>query len=85
LLPAFNSELLNSFLLGLGAGKIVSTPRKVDYLADVRVKMVALGSDHSIAVTGECVKYSRYGSWNITAFKCLKFSCHFPLKRKVKP
>jgi hypothetical protein len=76
---------MSSFRLGLGAGKIVSTPRKVDYLADVRVKMVALGSDHSIAVTGEFAKYSRCGNWNIAAFKCLNFSCHLLLKRKVKP
>ena len=83
--PAFNSELKSFFLLGLGAGKVVSTPRKVDYLADVRVKMVALGSDHSVAVTGECAKYSCYGNLNIASFKRLKFSCNFPLKRKVKP
>jgi len=39
--------------LGLGAGKAVSTPTKVDCLTDFRVKMVALGSEHSVAVTGD--------------------------------
>ncbi|KAM0841621.1 hypothetical protein ACQ4PT_058890 [Festuca glaucescens] len=50
--------------LGKSAGKIVSTPRKVDYLADVRVKMVALGSDHSIAVTeeGEALSWGAAGA-----------------------
>lgn len=37
----------------LGAGKVVLTPTKVDCLTDFRVKMVALGSEHSIAVTGD--------------------------------
>ncbi|KAK3119013.1 hypothetical protein QOZ80_9BG0712360 [Eleusine coracana subsp. coracana] len=39
--------------LGKSAGKLVSTPTKVDYLADCRIKMAALGSEHSIAVTDE--------------------------------
>ena len=38
---------------GVGAGKAVSTPTKVDCLTDFRVKMVALGSEHSVAVTGD--------------------------------
>ncbi|CAM0906727.1 unnamed protein product [Alopecurus aequalis] len=50
--------------LGKSAGKVVSTPRKVDYLADVRVKMVALGSDHSIAITeeGEALSWGAAGA-----------------------
>lgn len=42
-----------SFFFALGAGKVVSTPTKVDCLTDLRVKTVALGSEHSIAVTGD--------------------------------
>uniref|UniRef100_A0A0E0F6F6 RCC1-like domain-containing protein n=1 Tax=Oryza meridionalis TaxID=40149 RepID=A0A0E0F6F6_9ORYZ len=52
--------------LGLGkrAGKVVSTPRKVDCLADARVKMVALGSEHSIATTeeGEVLSWGAAGA-----------------------
>ncbi|CAO2149163.1 unnamed protein product [Urochloa humidicola] len=50
--------------LGKGAGKIVSTPTKVDCLTDFRVKMVALGSEHSIAVTdeGEVLSWGAAGS-----------------------
>ncbi|EEC68325.1 hypothetical protein OsI_36421 [Oryza sativa Indica Group] len=52
--------------LGLGkrAGKVVSTPRKVDCLADSRVKMVALGSEHSIATTeeGEVLSWGAAGA-----------------------
>ncbi|KQJ88287.1 ultraviolet-B receptor UVR8 [Brachypodium distachyon] len=50
--------------LGKGVGKVVSTPRKVDYLADVRVRMVALGSEHSIAVTegGEALSWGAAGA-----------------------
>lgn len=52
--------------LGLGkrAGKVVSTPKKVDYLVDVRVKMVALGSEHSVAVTeeGEVLSWGAAGA-----------------------
>lgn len=49
--------------LGKSAGKVVSTPRKVDYLADVRVKMTALGSEHSIVVTedGEALSWGAAG------------------------
>nr|ABA94217.1 uvb-resistance protein uvr8, possible, putative, expressed [Oryza sativa Japonica Group] len=47
-----------------GAGKVVSTPRKVDCLADARVKMVALGSEHSIATTeeGEVLSWGAAGA-----------------------
>lgn len=50
--------------LGKSAGKVVSTPRKVDYLADVRVKMTALGSEHSIVVTedGEALSWGAAGA-----------------------
>lgn len=48
----FWGEVIFSWL-GLGAGKVVSTATKVDCLADFRVKMVALGLEHSIAVTGD--------------------------------
>ncbi|PAN42969.1 hypothetical protein GQ55_8G196400 [Panicum hallii var. hallii] len=50
--------------LGKGAGKVVSTPTKVDCLTDFRVKMVALGSEHSIAVTdeGEVLSWGAAGS-----------------------
>uniref|UniRef100_J3N8W7 Uncharacterized protein n=1 Tax=Oryza brachyantha TaxID=4533 RepID=J3N8W7_ORYBR len=52
--------------LGLGkrAGKVVSTPKKVDCLADARVKMVALGSEHSIATTeeGEVLSWGAAGA-----------------------
>uniref|UniRef100_A0A0E0MG75 RCC1-like domain-containing protein n=1 Tax=Oryza punctata TaxID=4537 RepID=A0A0E0MG75_ORYPU len=52
--------------LGLGkrVGKVVSTPRKVDCLADARVKMVALGSEHSIATTeeGEVLSWGAAGA-----------------------
>ncbi|KAJ9558736.1 hypothetical protein OSB04_013350 [Centaurea solstitialis] len=39
--------------LGLGrkAAKVIPVPNKVDFLNEVPVKMAALGSDHSIAVT----------------------------------
>jgi hypothetical protein len=50
---SFISEMEFFFLLALGAGKVVSTPTKVDCLTDFRIKMVALGSEHSIAVTGD--------------------------------
>lgn len=41
--------------LGLGkrAAKRVPTPSRIDCLNDVQIKMVALGSEHSIAVTEE--------------------------------
>ncbi|TVU24709.1 hypothetical protein EJB05_27162, partial [Eragrostis curvula] len=47
-----------------GAGKIVSTPTKVDYLADFRVKVAALGSEHSIVVTeeGEVLSWGAAGA-----------------------
>ncbi|XP_021317482.1 ultraviolet-B receptor UVR8 isoform X2 [Sorghum bicolor] len=50
--------------LGLGKGKVVSTPTKVDCLTDFRIKMVALGSEHSIAVTeeGEVLSWGAAGS-----------------------
>ncbi|KAF0897035.1 hypothetical protein E2562_031333 [Oryza meyeriana var. granulata] len=52
--------------LGVGkrAGKVVSTPRKVDCLADARVKMVALGSEHSVATTeeGEVLSWGAAGA-----------------------
>ncbi|KAL5669633.1 hypothetical protein ACJX0J_021854, partial [Zea mays] len=50
--------------LGKGAGKVVSTPTKVDCLTDLRVKTVALGSEHSIAVTeeGEVLSWGAAGS-----------------------
>ncbi|KAK8447797.1 hypothetical protein SEVIR_8G155100v4 [Setaria viridis] len=50
--------------LGKGAGKVVSSPTKVDCLTDFRVKMVALGSEHSIAVTdeGEVLSWGASGS-----------------------
>ncbi|XP_039823768.1 ultraviolet-B receptor UVR8-like isoform X2 [Panicum virgatum] len=50
--------------LGKGAGKAVSTPTKVDCLTDYRVKMVALGSEHSVAVTdeGEVLSWGAAGS-----------------------
>ncbi|KAF8694396.1 hypothetical protein HU200_038273 [Digitaria exilis] len=45
------------------AGKIVSTPTKVDSLGDFRVKMVALGSEHSILLfTGEVLSWGAAGS-----------------------
>lgn len=34
------------------AAKVIPVPTKVDFLSGVYIKMVALGSDHSIAVTG---------------------------------
>lgn len=39
--------------LGLGrkAAKVIPVPSKVDFLSEVPVRMAALGSDHSIAVT----------------------------------
>ncbi|WCJ37752.1 Regulator of chromosome condensation (RCC1) family protein [Euphorbia peplus] len=41
--------------LGLGkkAKKVVPTPTKVDCLSGISMKMVALGAEHSVAVTGE--------------------------------
>ncbi|AQK57542.1 Regulator of chromosome condensation (RCC1) family protein [Zea mays] len=52
------------FFFALGAGKVVSTPTKVDCLTDLRVKTVALGSEHSIAVTeeGEVLSWGAAGS-----------------------
>lgn len=32
--------------------KVIPVPSKVEFLNGVPIKMVALGSDHSIAVTG---------------------------------
>lgn len=34
------------------AAKVVSVPNKVESLTGVAIKMVALGSEHSLAVTG---------------------------------
>uniref|UniRef100_A0A0D9XSV3 RCC1-like domain-containing protein n=1 Tax=Leersia perrieri TaxID=77586 RepID=A0A0D9XSV3_9ORYZ len=50
--------------LGKSAGKVVPTPRKVDCLADAIVKMVALGSEHSIATTeeGEVLSWGAAGA-----------------------
>ncbi|GJN25424.1 hypothetical protein PR202_gb13248 [Eleusine coracana subsp. coracana] len=48
--------------LGKSAGKLVSTPTKVDYLADCRIKMAALGSEHSIAVTGKVLSWGAAGA-----------------------
>lgn len=36
-----------------GADKIVSTPCRVECLVGFRIKMIVLGSEHSIAITGE--------------------------------
>lgn len=35
-----------------GAAKVVKVPTKVECLAGITIKMAALGSEHSIAVTG---------------------------------
>ncbi|PIA28439.1 hypothetical protein AQUCO_06900004v1 [Aquilegia coerulea] len=52
--------------LGLGkrAAKKVSKPSRVDCLNNVRIKMVALGSEHSIAITdeGEALSWGAGGS-----------------------
>ncbi|XP_039114294.1 ultraviolet-B receptor UVR8 isoform X3 [Dioscorea cayenensis subsp. rotundata] len=52
--------------LGLGkrAGSIVSTPTMIDCLADIKVSKVALGSEHSIAITdeGEVLSWGAGGS-----------------------
>ncbi|KAF6137614.1 hypothetical protein GIB67_036197 [Kingdonia uniflora] len=40
-------------LSGTGAAKIVPIPTKIDFLSGIRIKMVALGSEHSIAITDE--------------------------------
>lgn len=39
--------------LGRSANNLVSKPSRVDYLAEFSIKMVALGSEHSIALTDE--------------------------------
>ncbi|KAF6140983.1 hypothetical protein GIB67_024416 [Kingdonia uniflora] len=39
--------------LGKSAAKIVPIPTKIDFLSGIRIKMVALGSEHSIAITDE--------------------------------
>lgn len=41
-----------SFCLHVGAPKIVPSPTKVEYLDGISIKMAALGSEHSVAVSG---------------------------------
>ncbi|XP_010272767.1 PREDICTED: ultraviolet-B receptor UVR8 isoform X2 [Nelumbo nucifera] len=50
--------------LGLGRTKIVSSPSIIECLGGMRIKMIALGSEHSIAVTddGEALTWGEGGS-----------------------
>lgn len=40
------------FCLHVGAPNIVPLPTKVEYLDGITIKMAALGSEHSVAISG---------------------------------
>ena len=41
-----------SFYLHVGAPNIVPLPTKVEYLDGITIEMAALGSEHSLAISG---------------------------------